>query len=165
LPQTLVSTPDCAMTLPTWTSARIWNSSHSISSFWRMSAARRLSQRFYKSYFCLLMSSKNRRVEARSVARWLLHRYPENGLQFSFATKLVHMADPSLPVYDSIVRAFFFLPERNGQKRKERMRRLLGLRLSEERVKVFIFFDWPKRSASFIESFSIEAVRFWTRHN
>ncbi len=32
-------------------------------------------------------------------------------LIFAFATKLVHMVDPTSPIYDGRVRAFYFLPE------------------------------------------------------
>jgi hypothetical protein len=34
----------------------------------------------------------------------------EKALQFSFASKLAHMIDPSLPVYDRMVETFYFLP-------------------------------------------------------
>jgi len=49
-----------------------------------------------------------------SVTR-TLHDIPVNSterraLQFSFASKLVHMVDPRRPVYDQMVEAFYFLP-------------------------------------------------------
>ena len=45
----------------------------------------------------------------------MLHRIPVNvtekkSLQFSFASKLAHMVNPRLPVYDRMVETFYFLP-------------------------------------------------------
>jgi len=49
------------------------------------------------------------------------------GLQFSFATKLAHMVDPRLPVYDSLVAAFYFHVPRSGASQLEtRLRDLLS---------------------------------------
>ena len=48
-----------------------------------------------------------------------LYEVPSNStgqqkVQFSFASKLVHMCQPTLPVYDAMVKTFFFLPKAHG---------------------------------------------------
>lgn len=75
--------------------------------YWTMG---RQSQEFYRLYFRLLQESKcNKSSDVKGVVQRLYDG--ENRVHFSFATKLVHMCNPHLPVYDSVVRAFFFLPE------------------------------------------------------
>jgi hypothetical protein len=80
----------------------------------------RLSQRFYSRYFELLARySSSQSVDVASLARELssVDAEDEQSLQFSFASKLAHMIDPRLPVYDRFVAAFYFYvaPAGDGQ--------------------------------------------------
>jgi hypothetical protein len=78
--------------------------------YWRMNAAR-LSESFYSRYFALLSECiASDEVDVETVARDLsqIEIRGRQSLQFSFATKLAHMVNPHLPVYDSFVAAFYF---------------------------------------------------------
>jgi hypothetical protein len=82
--------------------------------YWQLNAAR-LSASFCAAYFGLLEERKNTPVPTVEEVSRLLFQYPTQGngrrsLQFSFATKLVHMLDPKKPVYDSLIGHFYFLP-------------------------------------------------------
>jgi hypothetical protein len=83
--------------------------------YWRLNAAH-LSQEFCSAYFSLLEEAKHSTDDmgVENIARALLktqtHSNGKQSLQFSFATKLVHMLNPRLPVYDGMVESFFFLP-------------------------------------------------------
>ncbi len=78
-------------------------------SYWRMNVGR-FGPAFYKRYFALLGDCQHRNsADVRQAIQVLSDIGVESrGLQFSFATKLVHMIDPRLPVYDSYVAAFYF---------------------------------------------------------
>jgi hypothetical protein len=87
--------------------------------FWAMNVAR-LSREFIAAYFAFLEAHKrdNPPPSVNDTAAYL-HGFPTgaNGrqtLQFSFASKLVHMITPTLPVYDRRVEHFYFLPDGNG---------------------------------------------------
>jgi hypothetical protein len=92
--------------------------------YWQLNPAR-LSPDFCTAYFSLLEQSKHApdRTTVEAVARALLriptHSNGRESLQFSFASKLVHMVRPRLPVYDSMVESFFFLPSSDTQKTVE----------------------------------------------
>jgi hypothetical protein len=95
--------------------------------YWQLNAAR-LSASFCAAYFGLLEERKNTPVPTVEEVARLLFQYPTQGddrrsLQFSFATKLVHMLDPKKPVYDSLIRHFYFLPSTTS--REERLVDLL----------------------------------------
>jgi hypothetical protein len=84
-------------------------------SYWALNGAG-LGQAFRSSYFSLLERSKHSPASAavETIAREL-HKIPVNttgrtSLQFSFASKLAHMLNPRLPVYDRMVETFYFLP-------------------------------------------------------
>ncbi len=90
--------------------------------YWQLNAAR-LGREFVDAYFSyfekLKQLEQDRQAEAddivqERVVRDLLtvptHGDGRRSLQFSFASKMVHMLRPRLPVYDSTVEAFFFLP-------------------------------------------------------
>lgn len=85
------------------------------SRYWGLNAAR-LSADFQDVYFQYLETSKTSpdSVDVQLVATRLLEAPTRNGgrrsLQFSFSSKLVHMLNPHMPVYDSTVERFFFLP-------------------------------------------------------
>jgi hypothetical protein len=79
-------------------------------SYWTMNAAR-LSPEFYVTYFRTINTAIS---EAPTLNACVLTLYESsarrNGtktLQFSFATKLLHMVNPKLPIYDSKVAAFY----------------------------------------------------------
>ncbi len=80
-------------------------------SFWAMNAAR-LSPDFYTAYFSLLGAAIDYAPTLKRVISTLYDASSRlNGtksLQFSFATKLLHMTNPHLPMYDSQVAAFYF---------------------------------------------------------
>jgi hypothetical protein len=84
--------------------------------FWRLNAAR-LNEKFCSKYFsCLNVARLNLPDLATLVTT--LHATPTHGdgrqsLQFSFASKLFHMVSPSMPIYDSLVAAFYFYGEPN----------------------------------------------------
>src|SRR5471030_116478 len=84
-------------------------------SYWALNGAG-LGQPFRSAYFSRLEQAKCSPEQA-TVERitWTLYETPINAkekkaLQFSFASKLVHMVNPSLPVYDRMVESFYFLP-------------------------------------------------------
>jgi hypothetical protein len=82
--------------------------------YWQMNMAR-LSPEFHSAYFSHLEHLKGQtEIHLESVARYLFTIPTKcNGdqtLQFSFATKLVHMLRPQQPVYDSMIASFFFFP-------------------------------------------------------
>ena len=83
--------------------------------YWQMNPAR-LSENYLASYFGYLeyLKSQHDVFDVESVARYLLtiptHGDGRQSLQFSFASKFVHMLNPDQPVYDSMVEHFFFLP-------------------------------------------------------
>jgi hypothetical protein len=97
---------------------------------WQLNAAR-LSTSFLVAYFGLLEATKQENAATvESVARRLLET-PTHGasrmtLQFSFASKLVHMVQPNQPIYDSMVeRFFFFASAKEGESVDAKLKRLL----------------------------------------
>jgi hypothetical protein len=95
--------------------------------FWQMNAAR-LSPGYCTAYFAALAGAAHDVPTPGHLAHVLYH-VPTHGngrksLQFSFVTKLLHMTNPQLPIYDSMVAGFYFfeapardrpLPERVGK--------------------------------------------------
>jgi len=81
----------------------------------------RLGDDFYRHYFKLLEQRKcGGNPDVGTVVRKLC-KTPVNSkgvyrIQFSFASKLVHMCQPTMPIYDSMIKEFFFLP--NADKKK-----------------------------------------------
>ena len=82
--------------------------------FWRLNAAR-LSPTYCNAYFKELHSAQFKTTSPDKVATKLFatptHRNGRQSMQFSFATKLVHTANPTLPIYDSLIAAFYFFQE------------------------------------------------------
>src|SRR6267378_1681820 len=74
--------------------------------FWAMNAAQ-LSSEFYGTFFDILATVSERNPTLNQVCCSLsecsARRNGMKTLQFSFATKLMHMSNPQLPVYDSQV--------------------------------------------------------------
>ena len=79
--------------------------------FWAMNAAQ-LSPVFYVAYFGALNAAINHPPTLSSVAQTLhaasARQNGQKSLQFSFATKLLHMTNQHSPIYDSQVAAFYF---------------------------------------------------------
>ena len=83
--------------------------------FWSMNVAR-LDKSYLAEHFRFLEQHKLERPapSVEAVARHL-YAFPtgtdgRKTLQFSFASKLVHMISPAMPVYDRMVEHFYFLP-------------------------------------------------------
>lgn len=88
--------------------------------FWAMNVAR-LDGAYLNEYFSYLEASKNAGRTTSGAVDVAKHLYGfqtgksgRQSLQFSFASKLVHMIDPTRPVYDRLVERFYFLPEPKG---------------------------------------------------
>ena len=96
--------------------------------YWRMNVAR-LAPSFYQQYFALLaeyQAAGSTDVE-RATRVISGPGGADYGLQFSFATKLVHMVDPRVPVFDSFVASFyFFTPPATDRPFEERLSALLS---------------------------------------
>jgi len=99
--------------------------------YWQLNPAR-LSEGYLTAYFGHLEQLKGQPeyVTVEAVARHLLpiptHGNGRQSLQFSFASKLVHMLNPEQPVYDSMVERFFFLPTgRTNETTEQKIARLL----------------------------------------
>jgi len=77
--------------------------------------AAQLSPAFYDTYFNTLVAAMSQPPTLNSVAHTLhaasARQNGQKSLQFSFATKLLHMTNQHSPIYDSQVAAFYFLQE------------------------------------------------------
>lgn len=83
--------------------------------YWQLNAAR-ISNDYSDHYFKIL--EKYREVDNPVLSDIIMELYavPTNSkgskaVQFSFATKLLHTIDNTLPIFDSNVSAFYFFPE------------------------------------------------------
>jgi hypothetical protein len=89
-----------------------------------------LGQAFRSAYFTLLEKEKRSTASPAvdKVAR-ALYEIPvakeRKALQFSFASKLAHMVNPRLPIYDRAVEAFYFLPRSYSGTPEERLQNLM----------------------------------------
>ncbi len=81
--------------------------------YWAMDVAR-LPEEFINEYFKILSESYNKNSQPSDIAEQLSKL--SNNYQFSFATKLVHMSNTSLPIYDSRISAFFHMPSITNKK-------------------------------------------------
>lgn len=92
--------------------------------FYQLNAAR-LSDEFCESYFSLLEQSRNAgQVDIQNITNCLYelesNKKGTHAVHFSFASKLAHTLDNALPVYDSMVAAFYFFPNIKQNWTKER---------------------------------------------
>ena len=82
--------------------------------YWAMNVAQ-LSPPFYSAYFGALDAALKQTTTLSDVTRILYdasaRRDGRQSLQFSFATKLLHMANPVLPICDSQIAGFYFFQE------------------------------------------------------
>ncbi|MBN1507203.1 MAG: hypothetical protein JW955_10180 [Sedimentisphaerales bacterium] len=73
-----------------------------------------------ETYYTLLQNVRNEpQLDLREALRYVCRETSDNqrggqSLEFSFATKLVHMVSPSSPIYDANVRAFYLFPDVKG---------------------------------------------------
>mgnify|MGYP001078049123 CR=1 FL=1 len=78
--------------------------------FWRLNGAG-LSQTYREAYFSFLRDGLNNNALSLNELAHRLYLIPINtnrqALQFSFCTKLCHMLDRNLPIYDSQIRKFY----------------------------------------------------------
>ncbi len=78
--------------------------------FWRLNGAG-LSQTYCHAYFQFLQAGLNNNVLPPNNLAHELYQIPINtnrqALQFSFCTKLCHMLNREIPIYDSRVRIFY----------------------------------------------------------
>jgi hypothetical protein len=87
--------------------------------FWKINLAR-ANKEFVDFYFEMLQElyqGADFDVEhiASELYRIPLNNSGRNTLQFSFSTKMLHMVNPNLPIYDSMVRDFYFFKEPNSK--------------------------------------------------
>jgi len=95
--------------------------------YWRMNVGR-FKPAFYARYFELMSDcQRSGSADLKEVLRSFSELGAESrGLQFSFATKLVHMVDPRVPVYDNFIAAFyFFVPLGSKVSHEERVDHLV----------------------------------------
>jgi hypothetical protein len=83
--------------------------------YWRLNAAR-LSQKYCQAYFQHLQKGLDATPPQLDVLANQLYQTPTHGngrqsLQFSFCSKLCHMLDGQLPIYDAMIRDFYFFTE------------------------------------------------------
>lgn len=82
--------------------------------YWAMNTAR-LSPSYYQEYFGRLAKATDSMPTLGSLVASLYkvptHRNERQSLQFSFATKLIHMKNRRMPIYDSQIAAFYFFRE------------------------------------------------------
>ncbi len=86
-------------------------------SFWRLNAAL-LSDEFYDCYFKELQNGLGKgTVDLRALSQKLYmtpsNQKGANKLQFAFCTKLCHTVNPCLPIYDAMIRDFYFYSDPN----------------------------------------------------
>jgi len=84
--------------------------------YWRLNAAR-LSANYYGVYFQALQAAQANPPTLENLALQLYatptHAGGRRSLEFSFATKLLHMVNRHVPIYDSLVASFYFFQEPN----------------------------------------------------
>jgi hypothetical protein len=99
-------------------------------SYWALNGAG-LGQPFRRAYFSLLEQAKcaPEQASVEGITRTLyeipINAKVEKALQFSFASKLVHMINPGLPVYDRMVESFYFLPRSYAGTAEKKLANLL----------------------------------------
>ncbi len=100
--------------------------------YWQLNPER-LSEEYLAAYFGYLeqLKAQPENVMVETVTSHLFitptHGNGRQSLQFSFASKLVHMLNPEQPVYDSMVETFFFLPSGGANETTEqKLTRLLA---------------------------------------
>jgi len=89
--------------------------------FWSMNQAR-LSPLFFQNYFLILEKNKNQQIQIPNFLEvtlknlYNIQQCKSTSYQYSFVSKLCHMIDTSLPIYDKFIKSFYFLPELDTRK-------------------------------------------------
>jgi hypothetical protein len=93
--------------------------------FWRMNVAQ-LGKSFYTTYFGLLKAPTEHELPGLCDALYEVSTRLDGKrtLQFSFATKLLHLQNPHLPIYDSRVARFYLFKAPSGGTVEERTKKL-----------------------------------------
>lgn len=83
--------------------------------FWRLNAAR-LSHNYLAVYFQRLQDGMNNNPPqiaklANELYQIPTHHNGRQSLQFSFCSKLCHMLNRQIPIYDAMIRDFYFFDE------------------------------------------------------
>lgn len=85
--------------------------------YWRLGPAR-LCANYIDTYFAALAAARMNPPCVADLARSLFntptHMSGRKSLQYSFATKLVHMISPTLPIYDTLVSSFYLFRQPPG---------------------------------------------------
>lgn len=87
--------------------------------FWAINASRP-SQLYKNHYFELLQNNRDIHHQTlEEIIRGLcfvpIHQHGVSRIDFSYATKLLHTVNNNSPIYDSLIKDFFFLPEIDPQ--------------------------------------------------
>jgi hypothetical protein len=95
--------------------------------FWSMNQSQ-LSLRFFETYFKVLTGSLNQPPPIEFILKSLYgastRKNGRQSVEFSFTTKLLHMTDQHLPVYDSQIAEFYFFQAPAGTGYEERIAKL-----------------------------------------
>jgi hypothetical protein len=93
--------------------------------------AAQLSPAFYTAYFGALTAAISNAPTLSSVAQTLhaasARQNGQKSLQFSFATKLLHMTNQHLPIYDARIAAFYFFATPANKDLQRRINRFVSL--------------------------------------
>lgn len=97
--------------------------------YWGMDAAQ-LSPAFYTAYFGALNSARTNTPTLTSLVQALYaasaRKKGQKSLQFSFTTKLLHMANQHIPIYDSRIAAFYFFATPANKTLQRRINRFVS---------------------------------------
>lgn len=96
--------------------------------FWRITAAR-VGPGWRHNYFRVLEAQKKTRtLDVAEITRALAvtprNKTGTKALDFSFASKLLHMVDPNAPIYDDLIAGFYFFNTPTGPRVNARLTRL-----------------------------------------
>jgi hypothetical protein len=105
--------------------------------FFRMNAAR-LTPEFYSQYFKLLNQIKSEGIQSLSEVIVKIQLDSNPTVQASFASKMLHIVDPSIPIYDSLIREFYFYPRPTNKDAEEKINSIVKfhefLKLEYQRI-------------------------------
>lgn len=145
--------------------------------FWSMNQAR-LNDGFYVKYFEILQENKNNRegiLQRLPIILEDLYNIPQgkkmtNKYHFSFVSKLCHMVNNDLPIYDKYIKSFYFLPDVDKSKPIDSFLKQFNFLISEySRISrnnllsdIMIVFNQSKLSSKNYSTTKIIDVTIWT---
>lgn len=123
--------------------------------FWRLHGAG-LSAEYCSIYFQLLKRHLEEPIPIEKLVSFLYSK-PVNSsgrksLQFSFITKMLHMANKELPIYDSLISSFYFFEPNRRLSFKKRVDELISFYQ-------FLNFEYKRILKDSLLQKSIEAFR------